>query len=93
MKSYWLSWWTTDEHGGFELHWPWWISGYRDDASSICAAVRAESEDAAREIVLASYDKRPGDVEFRFVEKRPDDWTPYNDRFKKGDWMPEWESA
>lgn len=94
MKNFWLSWWWLDADGAFELHWPWWISGWREsDEASVCAAVRAESEDAARELVLASYDKRPGNVEFRFVEERPDDWTPYNSRFKQGDWMPDWKGA
>lgn len=91
LKPFWMSWWHHDRYGAFELHSPWWSSGFRgDDATSICAAVLAEDEEAAREVVLASYDKRPDDVEWRFTEERPLDWSPFTSRFRKADWM-KWE--
>jgi len=34
-------------------------------------------------------DLMPEDVEWRFVEERPDDWSPFSDRFPQADWM-EW---
>lgn len=89
MKSYWVSWYHTENLGGFELNTPWWRSGYRgsDDAPTICAAIRADHEEGARDRVLTSYDVRPDDVEWRFVEERPDDWTPFSGRFPKAGWM------
>ena len=100
MKNYWVSFWVGPQHGGFELHSPWWISGYRfvdgkmpdDDEdevteSSVCAGIKAESEEAAQEIVYASFDTRPASLDFRFVEERPDDWSPFSGRFPKADWM------
>lgn len=87
MKCFWLSWWHTDKDGTFELHSPWWRSGWRGDDASVCAAVRAESEEAAKEIILASFDVRPVDLEWRFCEERPEDWSPFSDRFTRRDWM------
>ncbi len=86
---YWVSWWQTDALGPFELHTPWWISGSTmdGDASSICAAVMAADEDAAREAVRASFDERPDRLEFRFVTAKPQGWSPYCDRFQPADWM------
>lgn len=91
MKNYWLSWYVGPSDG-FELNWPWWVSGSRDSdgAQTICVAIRAGSENAAREAVLASYDERPAALDWRFVEERPADWTPYCDRFRQAKWMPEW---
>lgn len=91
MKSYWLSWYCPLElRGMFELHWPWWVSGVRlgDEAETVCAAVRAESEKAAKRIIIDAHDEpRPDDLEWRFIEERPADWSPFNDRFQKADWM------
>lgn len=93
MKTFWVSWWHTDAYSAFEIHAPWWESGFRgaDSASSLCAAIRAPSEAEAQALVIQSYDTAPVDLEFRFVEERPDDWSPYTDRFRKADWMPEIE--
>ncbi len=51
--------------------------------------VLAEDEQSAKEKVLRSYDVYlPADaVTWRFVEERPDDWSPFGDRFPKADWM------
>lgn len=87
-KSYWLSWWQTRALGGFELYSPWWISGSRyDGAQSICAAVRAASEDDAQRVVIHSYDKSPDEIEFRFVEEMKTGVSPFTDRFPRADWM------
>ena len=95
MKSYWLSWWSTESMGAFELNSPWWISGSRiggdgecDDAS-ICAAIQANNEDGVLKTVIAAYDTKPAVVEWRFIEEQPVDWSPFCDRFPKADWM-EW---
>lgn len=89
MKTYWISW--IGPVGGFELHWPWWISGYRlgdeEDTPTICAAVKAKNENAAKEVILASHDDKPKDIEWRFCNERPDGWEPFCDRFPRADWM------
>jgi hypothetical protein len=88
-KPFWISWWSTDV--AFTLHTPWWISGHRGDdgADSICAAVRAEDEDAAKALVQAAHDDPSVAIEWRFVGERPADWTPFSDRFQRAAWM-EW---
>lgn len=97
MTNYWVSWWhlesfNTDDMG-FEIHSPWWISGQRgsDGATSICAAIKAESEESAKAKIIYSYDITRI-LEFRFCEERPDDWTPFSDRFPKRDWM-QWNAT
>jgi hypothetical protein len=96
MKKFWLSWWYNEADGEFELHNPWWISGYRFltngkdkewTESSVCAAVIAENKEDAGEQIYKCYDKRPANLEFRFIEARDDDWSPYGDRFQKAKWM------
>lgn len=97
MKNFWLSWWhpsslSNDNDMGFELYSPWWIFGSRGfteetDASAICAAVKANSEDEAKEVIFKCYDNRPDELEFRFCEEKPQDWSPYSSRFQSADWM------
>lgn len=89
-KRFWLSWYHCEGMSTFELHWPWWVSGYRfpDGADTICAAVVADNRDAARELVRNSYDAPiPSELEWRFVEERPEDWVPYTIRFARAAWM------
>lgn len=92
MKNWWVSWYGTASP--FTLESPWWISGYRCDGiegmsetPTICAAIQAESEEDAKDIVLASHDTPPADLEWRFVFERPEGWSPYGDRFPRADWM------
>jgi hypothetical protein len=94
MNTYWVSWYAHARSGPWTLHWPWWISGWRlymsdetPDEPTVCAAVRAESEEAAKEIIIAAHDRRPENMEWRFCEQQPDDWVPFSDRFPKADWM------
>lgn len=96
-KKFWVSWY--GQYGAYTLHWPWWISGYRiayrriDDevihVPTICAAILAPSEEAAKEIIFAAHDVRPQAIEWRFCAEQPDDWTPFNERFPKANWMPD----
>lgn len=99
--NYWLSWYATTNNGPFKLEWPWWVTGGRITwdaktraeitSDTVCAAVRAESETVAREIILRAHDNPPAKIEWRFVEARGPGWSPYNsDRFQKADWMPDW---
>jgi hypothetical protein len=87
--NYWLSWYHEERFGEFELHWPWWVSGWRcsDDAATICAAVRARDGEAAQRICRDAYDARPREMEWRFVTEKPPGWSPYGSRFGKGAWM------
>jgi hypothetical protein len=90
MNAYWLSWYHPYDIGQFELHAPWWISGERMDpeAATIVAAVRAENEDAAKQLVVDSYDTPP-DLEWRFCDVL--DRSPFSDRFPQtSEWMT-WE--
>jgi hypothetical protein len=84
---FWISWYADPAFGEFELHSPWWISGYRDDVATICAAVLAADEDAAREAVALAYDSRSGWIEFRFTTQQENGWSPFCDRFPRADWM------
>lgn len=90
MKRYWVSWYD-QLYGKWELHSPWWVSGQlmSDDARTICAAVRAPDEDSARRLIIMAHDNptRPDDLEWRFVNERAPDWSPFCDRFPKADWM------
>ena len=93
MRPYWISWYQTKALGAFELSWPWWITGETGDgkAETICAAVRAENQAAAEEIILSSFDKRPQNLAWRFCDEKPEGWAPFTDRFERGDWM-RWEN-
>jgi len=95
MKNkYWISWYHKREFSGFELHSPWWITGYTGEGDiTFCAAVKATDEIKAMEIVRNSYDVPPEDaIEWRFCEERPLDWSPFSDRFPKAEWMEQyWE--
>lgn len=74
----------------FTLHTPWWITGQRLEedggAQVICAAVRAESEHAAKRIIAAAHDK-PIEIEWRFCQEQVADWNPFNERFPRVAWM------
>lgn len=64
-KRWWISWRHYAEHySPFEIHTPWWVSGSAHDFETICAAVIAPTEEAAKAKIIASYDEPP---------KNPDD--------------------
>lgn len=87
MTRFWLSWIHTTQAGVLELHTPWWVSGYRDEEVCICAAVVADSEEAAKALIVAAYDVTPAELEWRFCVEREPDWSPFCSRFPKADWM------
>jgi len=102
LRGYWLSWYHDPEDGPFELHTPWWISGYTVDVELhhqkevVVAAVQAESVDDAWNVVRAAYDTSPTHLEKRFcdpLEDRPgrpnirEPWTGASGRFRRADWM------
>lgn len=86
MKRYWVSWFSD---GPFTLEWPWWISGERmaDGMVSFCAAVQAPDEESARDIIKQAMDDPEQRFEWRFYNERPDDWSPFCERFQRADWM------
>lgn len=93
-KRWWVSWWHShSELGEFELHLPWWFSGESEEGRSVCAAIIAGSEHEARAAVFVCYDKPPKEIDFRFVDERPEDWSPWDlpnggtSRFQKAKWM------
>lgn len=91
-QRFWLSWYSTDEMGAWTLYRPWWISGERgsDGALTICAAVIAGSEEQAKDRIRLAYDNSPSEIEWRFCERKPDDWSgPFGGRFPRAEWM-EW---
>ena len=67
------------------------MSGYvvGSDERTICAAIKADSEQEAYLIVRKAYDDPHASLMFRFCVDRPDDWQPFTDRFKRSKWM-EW---
>jgi len=86
MKKYWVSWVHKEGDGAFELHSPWWISGYdSNDNPMICAAIKTDM--IPEHHIRLSYDNPPEDIAFRFAEERPEKWSPFCDRFAKADWM------
>jgi len=87
MSAWWVSWYSTAPLSTFELHSPWWVSGYRcsDDAETVCAAVRADTEDDAKAFICGAYDDKPEAVEWRFCE--PLDGSPFSGSFPQAQWM------
>ena len=86
-QAWWISWYNTAPLSSFELHSPWWVSGYRcsDDAETIVAAVRAVDETAAWAQVQDAYDDEPDSLERRFTE--PLTASPFTGRFPQAGWM------
>jgi hypothetical protein len=89
MKAWWISWYNPFPRDEFELHSPWWVSGYRmsDDAETMVAAVRAPSEEEAMTVVAMAYDDKPAPtaIEWRFVREL--NVSPFSDRFPQAEWM------
>ncbi len=97
-RPFWVSWWYA---GAFELHSPWWESGWRmldgedQDQASIVAAVMATDEEDAKRVILDAHDDEgegwKPDIEWRFVNAREPGWAPFCERFPRADWM-QWAS-
>jgi hypothetical protein len=86
MNAWWISFYVPDEHfGEFELHSPWWVSGYGDEETIVVAAIRADNEEAAWQRVIDAFDDEAHYRE-RFCEPLDRD-DPFVDRFPQGAWM------
>lgn len=91
IKRWWVSWYHNDAHGPFEIHTPWWWTSN----TAVCAAILAPDVEAARKAIYDAYDNPPAFLAWRFVEPRPNDWSPWNlapgvigeSRFQPRDWM------
>ncbi len=91
-QAFWVSWYGY-RGVGFCLDSPWWISGSRQDPQDeereqniICAAVRADSEEEAMSLIVKAHDK-PVSIDWRFCAAQKPDWSPFNSRFRRADWM------
>lgn len=92
--KFWLSWTARPKDGPFTIHSPWWISGQIDSRDTICAAIKADSVEEAKKKVLVCFDNPPGDLDWRFAQERPDNWSPWDvkspgdtPRFARRPWM------
>lgn len=84
-KRWWISWYS--ESSAFALWFPWWVSGFDLlERDILVAAVIADSEEEAKEIIFNAYDNRPADIEWRFLNELPEGASPYSDRFRPADW-------
>lgn len=96
LRPFWISWYHREGYSDYELHWPWWCSGYGDGYKTICAAVMAEDEGAAIAIVIDSYldvSTIPIDADFiNLNQEKPAGWSPFNERFQRADWM-QWPAS
>lgn len=89
--NWWLSFYAETPLDEFELHSPWWISGYdADGVSIVVAAVQAPDQSAAWEQVRTAYDTPPASLRQRFIDVQAPDWSPFSERFPQGEWMA-WE--
>lgn len=74
--------------GDYELHCPNWESGYGRGPTVVFVAI-AESEDELMEYIEEHCLEEGSSIEWRFADERPDDYSPYSDRFPKSDEL--WE--
>lgn len=92
LRRWWVSWYADDP--SFEYHGPWWVSGSElngpiDNITSvpiIVAAVLAPSREEAVGVIVEAHDNQTVD-RWRFESERPEDWSPFSDRFRRADWM------
>jgi len=95
MTGWWISWYHHPDDGSFELHSPWWITGYTIQEGyhrhTIVAAVMAECEDDAWDKIRDAYDADPVNLEERFCDELKEGkslpWEHAGTRFELADWM------
>ena len=88
MKKYWISWYHAEDFTPFTLDTAWWVSGEdMNNRQTICAAIFSDHVALAHQQIQMLYDATPKEIEFRFCEEKPDEWTPYCERFPKAEWM------
>ena len=89
MKKYWISWASITSINKFEMHFPWWVSGFDGEGNVyICAAIIAANHNDAWNFVIGSYNTNKAFfIERRFCIEKSDSWSPFNDRFQRAAWM------
>lgn len=93
VKYWWLSWWQPGDDcrplssPPNEAVIGWWISGERDNESSICLVVAGADEFEAKRMVAIDWPESVGS-EWRFCQER-DMRKPMSDRFPLSEWMLE----
>jgi hypothetical protein len=90
-RRWWVSWYG---YGSFLYAGPWWVTGRELGGAEryiYCAAVIADDEDEARQVIADAYDEEEL-LLWRFVEPQADDWSPFGDRFQRAAWM-QWPDA
>ena len=86
MTAWWISFYVPSEKlREFELHSPWWVSGYTNDEIILVAAIRADDEEAAWQRVIDAFDDE-ADYRERFCDSLGRE-SPFVDRFPKASWM------
>jgi len=82
MNRYWCRFFVRfEEMPFFEYHGPWWETGVDNAHGIICAAVCAESEEAAKAVIEAAFDEGHTLAEWSFCNLREADWEPGSPRF------------
>jgi hypothetical protein len=89
-KTYWISW-SHDDREAFDLPYPYWITGEGGygglNFQTICASIKAVSEEIAKEIVKKSYKIKLPHKEYEMkinwilCEEHEYDWIPNESRF------------
>lgn len=92
MTNWWISFSSPEEMmPTFEYHGPWWVSGSFEqndkDHLNVCLAIRAETEEEAKNKVVNCFDNGNEQLIWRFCEEHSDDWSPFSDRFRRSNWM------
>lgn len=96
MKKYWVSFnCSVNLMENFEMHSPWWISGsqinsnYEITSHSICCAIQQPNKREVYRYVRSCFDKgyEPKRIKYRFIDEKPNSWSPFCDRFPKAKWM------
>lgn len=86
LDNWWLSWYQKPEEP-FTLSWPWWRTGETGDGMmTICAAIQAESREAAERAIADAMDHDFA-ILWRFCERKHRYWSPFSDRFPRAPWM------
>jgi hypothetical protein len=85
-----VSWYDSKLSRAWEYCGPWWISGETGDGRRIfCAAVMAESAEAAKKVIADAHDEPLcyAALDWRFCVEREDGWDPFSERFPRAAWM------
>lgn len=87
-KWFWLSWYSREKMGEWELYFPWWVTGkLSNEALIVEAAIPTDTEEQAKEIIYNCYDIDPGNICWRFCDEMTVTQSPFDEAHKREDWM------